>query len=1096
MALALALLALAAAAGLWVARGRTRALTPEESAALDRHRLLGTAHYENRDFELAIDEFRAALAIHDREAGDWANLGLALCREELYQEAETALERARRMRPDLPQAGYGLGLVYLATGRPAEAQAAFERILVKDPTDAASYYHLGSLHRQAGRAEEAHRAFEAVARHDPDNAAAHYQLFTAAREAGRMEEAGRELAAFNRLRGDEAVLPVSEGKVETGRYAQPVSVPRASFTPWPESARAGITFHEASAGQGLAGLSGRAAKLADLDGDGDLDLLAAGTASGACVALLNGGSGRFAEPSELAGPSPDPNGIVALAVGDWNNDALPDLFLQNGARASFLLNEGGGRFRAAAGLSPAPAAGGAALFFDLDHDGDLDLFAGGGLYRNLGDSTFAALPDSAWGEAPHGAALAVALGDADDDDDTDIAVAWESGPASVFLNERRGRFRELEAATLPAARALALGDVDNDGALDLVLAGDRIVTFSPLNRGPLSAGRDAAVPADPTFLAGRAATALQLLDFDNDGLLDLLVGASDGELALLANHGAGAFRRFGANLLPAGGPVLSLDAGDVDGDGDLDILTARGASLHLVVNEGGEGKAGWLAVEPAGVRVSRQAIGARVELRCGASYQRRDVVGWPVHFGLGQAPLVDVLRITWTNGIVQNEVALAPRQRVRVEEIVRADASCPFLFTFDGAAFRFVNDILGVAAMGVPFGESVYHVPDPDEYVRIRGNQLRPTDGRYLVRLPEELKEITYLDEVRLIAVDHPADTAVFPNERFSEPPFVEPGVHTARRKLHARRAWDHRGREVSDLLAAEDGRYPADFTPTGYDGLVEPHALVLDLGSFPASSRVRLHLTGWIYWSSSSVNVAVSQNQAVEFEAVSLAVADGRGGWTQVSADIGLPNGKNTTITVDLTGRFPAADHRVRLSTNMVLYWDEIFFTLDEEPARVAQTPLPLLEAALHYRGFSALERDASGRETFDYASVERHGPWKQVPGWYTRYGDVRGLLEETDDRYVVYGAGEEVALVFDANAALPPRAGWTRDFFFYAFGWLKDSDPNTAFSQTVGPLPFRGMPATLAELAALGRDAGIAAAMDGTLAREATDTVGRLTP
>ena len=94
---------------------------------------------------------------------------------------------------------------------------------------------------------------------------------------------------------------------------------------------------------------------------------------------------------------------------------------------------------------------------------------------------------------------------------------------------------------------------------------------------------------------------------------------------------------------------------------------------------------------------------------------------------------------------------------------------------------------------------------------------------------------------------------------------------------------------------------------------------------------------------------------------------------------------------------------------------------------------------------------------DTFVYSHVTRNSFWNPTPGLYTRYGPVDELLREVDDRLVLMGSGDEVALRFQAFA--PPPSGWSRDFLLKVDGWAKDRDPNTAFSQTVMPLPFHAM-------------------------------------
>jgi hypothetical protein len=118
---------------------------------------------------------------------------------------------------------------------------------------------------------------------------------------------------------------------------------------------------------------------------------------------------------------------------------------------------------------------------------------------------------------------------------------------------------------------------------------------------------------------------------------------------------------------------------------------------------------------------------------------------------------------------------------------------------------------------------------------------------------------------------------------------------------------------------------------------------------------------------------------------------------------------------------------------------------------------------ADLHFRGFSAIRIDPDRRqpEQFMYADVKPVSSWNPTPGFYTRYGDVKDLLERVDDRLVIMGSGDEVRLRFRAGGLAPLRPGWKRDFILKVDGWAKDRDANTAYSQTVEPLPFHAMSA-----------------------------------
>jgi hypothetical protein len=178
------------------------------------------------------------------------------------------------------------------------------------------------------------------------------------------------------------------------------------------------------------------------------------------------------------------------------------------------------------------------------------------------------------------------------------------------------------------------------------------------------------------------------------------------------------------------------------------------------------------------------------------------------------------------------------------------------------------------------------------------------------------------------------------------------------------------------------------------------------------------------------------------------------------VIENIGIPVGRPQTVVVDLTGKFLSANREVRIVTNMRIYWDQILVA-----NRAAQFPMQLTRldpsaADLRWRGFS-LEHSPDGRQpmTYDYRKVSFTSPWKVMTGRYTREGDVRELLIDTDDMFVISRPGDELVLSFDARKLPPLRTGWTRTFLLYADGFSKEMDINSASPDQVGPLPFHGM-------------------------------------
>jgi hypothetical protein len=223
----------------------------------------------------------------------------------------------------------------------------------------------------------------------------------------------------------------------------------------------------------------------------------------------------------------------------------------------------------------------------------------------------------------------------------------------------------------------------------------------------------------------------------------------------------------------------------------------------------------------------------------------------------------------------------------------------------------------------------------------------------------------------------------------------------------------------------------------------------------------VFLFLNGWIYPTDASINFAMTQSRAIAIVPAQVQVRDAAGRWRTVIPDIGFPAGKRKTVIVDLTGKFLSPDRRVRIRTNMAIYWDQAFVAATASASPLRLTRLDPARAELRYHGFGRMSFKGGryGPQWFDYDDLQPDRRWVPIVGAYTRYGDVLPLLLAADDQYAIFGPGDEIALSFDAAAAPPLPPGWTRDFVLYTEAWMKDADLNTATGATVEPLPFHGM-------------------------------------
>ncbi|MEQ9407369.1 MAG: CRTAC1 family protein [Fuerstiella sp.] len=690
---------------------------------------------------------------------------------------------------------------------------------------------------------------------------------------------------------------------------------------------------------------------------------------------------------------------------------------------------------------------------DLESDGDLDLVfateAGLTLWKNLDGTTFENMNQAA--ALPDHELHSLAVVDLNRDVAMDVVGVSSQGEVGYLENMFHGRFRWLPLEDhSPSNLAFVIGDPDGDLQWDLIDSG----------------------------IAGPAPQVLFLFtaDLDNDGYADLVRG-NDGQTYWFRGLGNGRFEEEPAVPLPDGLSSSGGTAGDLDDDGDLDLvlIDSEDGALQLLTNNGGNTN-NWIDVVARAVpddpqfpsnRVNMHGIGSVIELRTGSLYHAEVITTPKVHLGLGQADAADTIRIIWTDGIPQNITVpnlLRPRIGVLAPQILKG--SCPYIYTWTGDRFEFFSDCLWAAPLGLVQASGELAPTREWENLLIPGESLVAKDGRYVLQLTEELWETAYFDQVQLTAIDHPADVAVFTNEKVGPPDLAEHRVHTVRNPRYPVSVVDGRGRDLRPELKNRDGAYVQAFNSRVMQGLTDEWVMEFDLGELQQPVNIRLFLTGWVFPTDTSLNLAIQQNPGLQPPAPpSIEVPDRQGGWTVVRPFIGFPSGKTKAMVVDISDIFTGDDYRFRIRSSMELYWDQAFFTVDENDAATVVQPCKLVTGDLHYRGFSrrvyddkALFRNGRAPESYDYQSVTTEARWPTIHGRFTRYGQTTPLLLEHDDAMVVMGPGDELTVEFAIPAQEVPE-GWTRDFVLTNVGYDKDADLNTIYGQSAEPFPFRSM-------------------------------------
>jgi tetratricopeptide (TPR) repeat protein len=1064
---------------------------------------VGLAALQVGDDVRADSTLDRATQLAQGEPAGWANWGLLALRQGNFELAAQRLGRAQKLVPGNDQIHYLLGVLESKRGNPAQAivelrravqinphglramyllaqelerqgdpnseaefQQLLEQILVQEPGNPAALLELGRVAAKRGDGQTLRSVIAQIAAHAaswPPEVQPQWTALEAA-AAGPDPRAAAVRIAFLRnslmrmpdFRQSLSVIQPAAGN-EAAPFTHFLLLPSPTFAPPP--ADTAIRFQPVAVtnpGQEGEGYSWIGA--ISLTGEGAPVITVANSRS---VRLATGAAFPF--PGGSANEVLNPESILPV---DFNYDFKTDLVLAGEGGVRLLRQESASSFTdvtAQTKLPPAllhaPYTGAWAI--DVEADGDMDILLGiregpPVVLRNNGDGSFTAIQPFAGISGLRGFAWV----DLDGDGNPDAALIDGAGTLHFFHNQRGGLFRELALPNhLPHVKAVTVADVSGAGTLALVALEETGALVAITDAEGL---KIAQLGNAPQF-AGEVR--LHAADLDNNGAVDLLLapvapnaGDPSGAVVWLGNGG----QKFTPLAQPVG-PARVLDVADVNGDGRLDLLGLSAAGQAQQALNQGSKTYQWQILRPRArqatgdQRINSFGIGGEMELRSGLMLQKQPITAPQLHFGLGEQGGADVVKILWPNGMENAEFALKADQEVLTEQ--RLKGSCPFLFAWNGKQIGFVKD-------AVPWGSAIglqidsvgsSKIAATEEWYKIGRDQLVPHDGYYDLRITGELWETYYYDYLKLMVVDHPMGTEIFTDERFVVPP-VKLAMTAVAPPHPIVKATDDRSDDVTEILSKLDGRYLDTFGRGQYQGLTRDHFVEVDLGNdVPASGPLWLIAKGWVHPTDSSVNVAISQGSQQKARSLSLEVPDGHGGWHTAKANLGFPAGRKKTCLIDLENVFlPGTPHKLRLRTNLEVYWDSIEWAQGLPDAPLKVTRLDPSLADLHYRGYSVVNQaNASSPELPDYNRIAASRQiWRDLEGYYTRYGDVRELLAGIDDRYVIMNAGDEIILRFTEQP--PPPAGWVRDYVIAGDGWIKDGDYNTVDSRTVQPLPY----------------------------------------
>ncbi len=1028
---------------------------------------LGKSQLESGDSAKAVEFFRQALVLNPTLPEAQLNLANAYL---LANQADSAIQQAQQVLAvdrNSAAAFYVLGCAHLRKGQGEDALKAFQQSHKIDPAVTALNFQMGLAHERLGHGEEAVQQFQTVIEFEPEHPAANYRLSQALLRLGRQAEAAEALKKHQDLLAKRPSAPSDVATFERCKYTM-AKLPFKLEQPLADGVK--VLFADATATSFRTANYQGPVGVIDLAHDGRNSLF---VRDGDGFRLLLNSNGTLVAQEKLWPGIAGATYLCAL-VGDLQNDQTEDVVVlgDKGAHVfKFTTNGVVSDATRAAGFGALTAVDG--VLVDFDYTGKLGLIAlqpdGKGIraFRNL-SSTFAMYFSESGVTSGLPATVTagrhLVLEDWNNDELLDLMITRESEAPLLFARERGGPFSATNAV-YPTSPISAAGDLNNDSITDVAsVTGDQLV---------LSFG--GGKPAVNLPLGAAAAAGVTLVDYDNDGWMDICV-YGDG-LKLWRNRGSAGFVDVSKDLgLAAGvsGRVRFLAAADFDLDCDTDLVVAvEGAGLKMLRNDGGN--ANWqLKLRLIGHRSNSSALGVRYEVSAGGLRAWRTVKQLPIEVGVGKHDQVDSVAVRWFDGFINNdEIKVSQCAIVALDEIEKPSGSCPYLYAWDGKGFRFVTDLLGAAPLGLPVSDTRVVDADPIEYVRIGSEESFPAkDGYHVLQITEELREVLYLDEAKLVVVDHPADAEVHSTSKLRPGgPFPAHGVVTLHKRQPLRSATNHDGADITTILADADGRMasPTRLRSRQLRGLAEPHSITLDFGPLETTQPLVLALTGWLRFGGGMANVGAAHTPDLPFPFPTLEVetvgADGAADWKPVDVTVGSPAGKTKTIVVDLAGKLPAGARRLRVTAAFEIHWDRaaLFEKRDNSETRI--TMVSAADAHLHWRGYSEFEPWPWYLPlTPNYSNVRSTADWTITPsGWATRYGSVGDLINTNDQALALVAGGDELTLRFAENA-LPPRpASAKRDFFLYTIGWDKDADFHCDLGFKIEPLPWQGMDSQL---------------------------------
>lgn len=1021
------------------------------------------------------------------EQPDWTdvevNLAIATLNRQQPDDELQALEIVESIlleHPDHLRARYIAGLMRFYIGESEAALAHFEALIEKVPDDAHVAYFTAQALGQLNQHEEALVLYQRSIELDPYLRSAYYGAALTHRQLGEPELAREQLAIYQRFANNPRAQLAEFRYTRKGVLAEALAIGEQEDPDQATDRPEGPLFDAPEVIGALSIASVTSLTTADIDQDGQQDVIVTGGHEQGNEVWIQDAQTWRVVPHAL-----DPiQDVYALAWADIDNDGELDVYVCRHGANQLRVAISGVEHPSQMGADDAQHCRNTAIA-DADHDGDLDIFvvnADGsnellsnnlnGSFRRLSEEPEASV------EMANRASEAVLMVDLDGDRDLDVLVVHAQTPHEVWINDRLWQYQAIdgfESLLETPMLAVVAGDLGADGQVDLITLDNtgQIMRWAPQSEGDWTGQKVAEINGFQH--QDGASSGLALMDFTGDGRLNLLAHHRGGFVIFDAEKSTGSFDVIDKTeatlhaLMPfineaAAGPSLM---GIVEGTATGDLVLVRWSA--------GAGRHAFLTLDPSGkssvadgMRSNASGVGTQVIARVGQRWTILDRLDdhsgpgqslQPLALGLGGADFADFIKLYWSDGVLQTEMALAKGEHHRIEEFQRQLASCPVIFAWNGERFDFVSDILGVGGIGFFQSPGQYAEPRPWEYFRFPKGTALPKDGRYPIKITEPMQEIAYIDTTRLHLYDLPEGWSVAMDERMftggGPEPDGSPIFYQPANTLWPISVINDRGQDVIDDVSLVDGvaADPGHRDQRFLGRLAADHVMELDFGKVinPTGAQPVLWASGWVEYPYSQTVFAAWQAGA-DYRPPSLsAFHDGQ--WSLVYEQFGYPAGMPREMTLPLMD-LPANTTKLKIEGNWEVYWDALaIIEAEPMPPETMVHVLTPREARLAKTGFARRDTLAQRRPYYDYEDRSAFWDTHYQSGYYTALGPVMELVEHQNNAFVIVGPGEELHLEFDAPDQVMQGE---RVVVLETRGYAKDKDLYTLTGETVGPLPY----------------------------------------